>query len=201
MTRSGLVLAGGRSRRFGDEDKAVATLDGEPMVRRVVERLAPVVDEVVVNCRADQVERIEAALDPAAARFAVDPLPDRGPVAGLRTGLRTARGAVAAVAACDMPGVDPSFLESLFADAEGERGAVPVVDGRPQPLCGVYRVDPAVEACDTTLATGSARLQNVLAHLDPVRVAEPTVRARTDAETFRNVNTPADLEAAETGRT
>ena len=61
--RAVLVIAGGRSTRFGDRDKAVAELDGTPMIRRVVDRVADVVDEVVINCRADQVDPISAALD------------------------------------------------------------------------------------------------------------------------------------------
>ena len=47
--RASLVLAGGRSTRFGDSDKAVAELAGTPMIRRVVDRVAGVVSEVVIN--------------------------------------------------------------------------------------------------------------------------------------------------------
>jgi len=87
-TRSAVVLAGGYSTRFGDADKATASLDGEPLVRRVVERVAPAVDEVVVNCRAEQRTPIGQALDGLNYRFAVDPVPDGGPVAGVRTACR-----------------------------------------------------------------------------------------------------------------
>ena len=49
--RSGVVVAGGRSTRFGAPDKAVADLGGTPMIRRVADRIAPAVEELVVNCR------------------------------------------------------------------------------------------------------------------------------------------------------
>ena len=90
--RSGVIVAGGRSTRFGDADKAVAELAGTPMVRRVADRVAPAVDEVVVNCRADQREAIDAALDgfDHPVSFALDPEPDLGPLAGIAVGLDAA---------------------------------------------------------------------------------------------------------------
>ena len=72
---SAVIVAGGRSTRFGDDDKAVAPLSGTPMIRRVADRLEPVVDELVVNCRDDQRDAIEEALAgyPLATNFALDP--------------------------------------------------------------------------------------------------------------------------------
>jgi molybdopterin-guanine dinucleotide biosynthesis protein A len=86
-----------------------------------------------------------SALDglPIGVRYAIDDHPGRGPVAGAANGLRVADGALAVVAACDMPTLDPDFLDSLFLDAEGKPGAVPVIEGQRQPFPGVYRVDPA----------------------------------------------------------
>ena len=62
MPRYAAVVAGGRSTRFGDRDKAVADLAGTPMIRRVADRLADVTDRLVVNCRADQRAAIEDAI-------------------------------------------------------------------------------------------------------------------------------------------
>mgnify|MGYP000367843854 FL=1 len=114
--RAGVIVAGGRSTRFGDSDKAVADLAGTPMIRRVADRLGRVVDELVVNCREDQVEAIEAALSDHALdpRFALDEDPDQGPMAGIATGLAAVESEYAAVVACDMPFVDPTFVGYLF---------------------------------------------------------------------------------------
>ncbi|PSP45582.1 molybdenum cofactor guanylyltransferase, partial [Halobacteriales archaeon QH_10_70_21] len=60
--RAGVVVAGGRSTRMGDREKAVVELAGQPLVARIADRLAAVTDEFVVNCRADQREAIAAAL-------------------------------------------------------------------------------------------------------------------------------------------
>jgi len=196
VDRTGVVLAGGRSERFGEADKAVVELGGVPLVARVADRVAPVVDELIVNCRREQADAMRTALGAREYRLAVDPVPDRGPVAGMRTGLRLARGPRAAVAACDLPALDPGFLDSLFDDARGEAGAVPVADGRRQPLAAVYDVAATLDACDTALATGARSFRALLGHLGPATVPERTVRERTSPATFCNVNSRDDLARA-----
>jgi len=183
--RTGLVLAGGHSTRFGDGDKATARVAGAPMVRRVAERVASVTDELVVNCRDAQRGRLAAALDGLDYRLAVDPVPDEGPLAGLRTGLRVARGDAVAAVACDMPRADPGLFEELFERAE--TAAVPRADGHLQPLHAVYDRHAARFACDRTMANDSRRLADALARLDP-----EVVNVGTDTP-FTNVNTSDDL--------
>lgn len=197
--RTGVIVAGGRSRRFEGRDKALAEVAGEPIVRRVADRVGEVVDELVVNCRAEQVAPLRNALcetqhDP---RFAIDDVPDRGPVAGMAAGLRTASAPVAIVTACDMPALDTNFLDSLFDDARGHAGAVPTFGGHKQPLCAVYCADLTISACHAALSSDSDGFTGVLNRLDPVVVPETEVRRRTDAATFRNANTRSELRAIE----
>ncbi|ELY34802.1 molybdopterin-guanine dinucleotide biosynthesis protein A [Haloferax volcanii DS2] len=99
--RAGIILAGGRSTRFGGIDKATATVGGQPMIHRVAASLDPVVDELVVNCRAEQRDSLAGALLDFDIRFAEDSHPDRGPVFGLRTALRATSVEYAAVLPCD----------------------------------------------------------------------------------------------------
>jgi molybdopterin-guanine dinucleotide biosynthesis protein A len=127
-----VVLAGGRSTRFGEADKAVADLAGVPMIRRVADRLSSVVDVLVVNCRADQRADIETALSgyDRPVRFAIDSDPDEGPMAGIRTGLREVEATAeeyAFVAACDMPFLDPDLVAHLFESARSSSGEVSTV--------------------------------------------------------------------------
>ena len=215
---TGAILAGGHSTRFGDRDKAVAPLGGVPMVRRVADRLAgaddpvppgadraaggdPVVDELVISCRADQRAAIDDALDGLrlTPRWAIDDEPDLGPVAGIRNACRAAHGEYVAVVACDMPFVDPSLLAALADDAAGREAAIPRLDDRwlqtPQ---AVYRAAPAAAACDRALARGERKAVAPIGDLDRVVVDDAAVRERTAARTFTNVNTRAELAAAET---
>ncbi|QLD87984.1 molybdenum cofactor guanylyltransferase [Natronomonas salina] len=194
--RAGVVIAGGRSTRFGDADKAVAPLAGTPMIRRVADRLVDVVDLLVVNCRRDQRTAIEDALGgyPLSVRFALDPTADEGPMSGIRTGLREAESAgakYAAVVACDMPFVEPSFLEELFERAAGHDAAVPRPDEWFQTTQAVYRAEPMADACEAALANGEGKIIAPLFELDYVVVED------APEGTFRNVNTRAELETAE----
>lgn len=199
--RTGIILAGGRSIRFGGGNKALAELEGRPVIRRVAEVVGDVVDELVVNCRSDQVQNIRQALSGVARepRFALDEIPDRGPVAGMAKALRISSAPTAVVTACDMPFLDPSFLDSLFDEAEGEPGAVPVYDGCPQPLCAAYSVDETGRTCHAVLASDENALQDVIACLEPVIIPEEAVRSRTHASTFINVNTRDKLHAIRRG--
>ncbi|WP_336023772.1 molybdenum cofactor guanylyltransferase [Halobellus salinisoli] len=194
--RAALILAGGRSTRFGDRDKAVAELAGTPMIRRVVDRLAPVVDEVVINCRRDQLDAIEAALsgvDPEPA-FAVDRDPDAGPVAGIARGLEAVSAEYAVVVACDMPFVEPDVVRLLFERAAGEDAAVPRPDEWYQTTQAVYRTEAMRRACRRALERGADRIVAPLEELDAVVV--DAIESVGSLDTFENVNTVEEFEAA-----
>ncbi|WP_101294111.1 molybdenum cofactor guanylyltransferase [Halegenticoccus soli] len=195
--RAGVIVAGGRSTRFRGVDKATALVDGVPMIRRVAEAVAPAVDELVVNCRRDQREAFEAALSGLDARFAEDPILDRGPAAGVRTGLRAADAEYAAVVPCDAPLVPSAFLAFLLDRARHRTGAVPTVGGEVRPLPAAVHVRAATAACDDALRLFDGRLRDVVRVLEPDVVRERTVRAFADPGDFLNVDAPGDLRTAE----
>jgi len=216
---TGAILAGGRSTRFGDADKSVAPIAGVPMVRRVADRLAgtddpvppgadrasggdPVVDELVVNCRPDQRAAIAEALSGLSlpVRWAIDDEPDLGPLAGIRNACRTATDQYAAVVACDMPFVDPSFLAAMRETVaeSGAEAAVPRLDDRwYQTTQAVYATEPAAEACRRALDRGDRKVLALVDGVDAVVVDDETIRSLTTEQTFTNVNTRSELDEAE----
>lgn len=191
-------MAGGRSERFGDADKAVASLAGTPLIRRVADRVAGPLDELVVNCRAGQRDAVADALDgvPLPVTYALDDEPDRGPLAGMRAGLRATDAPFAFVVACDAPFVDPGFVRYLFDRARAHDAAVPRRDGYREPLHAVYRVSPAVRACERALDAGRQRADAALADLSCATVTDAEVETHAAPGAFENVNTRADLERA-----
>jgi molybdopterin-guanine dinucleotide biosynthesis protein A len=201
----GVVLAGGRSTRFGDADKAVATLDGQPLVAHVVDAVAEATEEppLLAVATDEQAERLRDAL----ADRAVDPVRDdpslSGPLAGLAAAVAATDAPWLFVCACDMPLVSPASVDALRTrlaasvdDRAGERGdvdaVVPVVDGYDQPLHALYRRSTAADAL-SDLAAGDA-LMTVLDGLAVERVAADAVAAPL-AEATTNVNTRAELAA------
>lgn len=173
-----MVLAGGAGRRLGG-DKAIAVLDGRPLIAWPLEAL-----RAVLGARVAVVARADTAL-PADLGVPVWREPDgpRHPRNGIVHALREAGGAPVIVSAVDLPGLTPATVWAL-RDAPGEGPAVAVgPDGRVQPLLGRYPVAvlAALEALDP-----DAPLTPAVLALDPVLVP-------CAAADLRNVNRPEDL--------
>jgi molybdopterin-guanine dinucleotide biosynthesis protein A len=166
--RSAVVLA-----------NAAEQSDSGPSLDGTVERVAPAVDEVVVACRDEQRDAVAAALPETDYRVAVDPVPDGGPVADIRSGCRVARGRRTFVTTCETRFVGPDLVTRLFESVEGD-GAVPRIDGTVRPLAAVYDTDAVIAAAETTLGMGSTSLTDLL---DRLTVATPSARAATRGPT------------------
>ena len=197
---SGVVVAGGRSRRFGVADKAFAAIAGRSLLGRVLHALAPVVEELVVNCRPAQRRRVAAHLDgfDIPTTIATDPVPDGGPLAGLATGLDAASGRTVVAVPCDRPGLEPAVVGALCRrlTATDAEAVVPRLDGHPQPLCAAYEREPALHATEAALTADERRLRALLDRLDVEPMTESTVRERGWTDALRDVDTPADRRRA-----
>ena len=196
---TGVIIAGGRSTRFGETDKAVADLAGTPMIRRVANRLVDDVGAIVINCRHDQRAAIEAAMAsyPLEVTFAFDEEPDLGPMAGIRTGLRAVESEYAVVVACDMPFVEPAFVRHLFDRAADHEAALAQLDDRWfQTTQAVYHAEAMADACADAIERDERKIIEPLFDLDYVVVDEAELLEHASRETFRNVNTREELERA-----
>lgn len=194
---SGVIVAGGRSVRMGGAEKTVVDVGGTPLIRRVADRLSAATEELIVNCRADQREAIAEALEGRDPRFAIDEVPDRGPVAGILTGLEAADTAYCAVVAADMPFLDPDLIAYLFERADGHEAAVPRPAEWFEPLHSVYKTEPSIAACERALEKENPRIIEPLSTLDRVVVDRDELLAHGSLESFESVDTPEDIEWAE----
>lgn len=193
---SGVIVAGGRSVRMGGTEKTVVDVAGTPLIRRVADRLCAATDELVVNCRADQRDPIAAALEGLDPRFAVDEVPDRGPVAGIKTGLEASETEYSAIVAADMPFLDPDLLSYLFERAADHEAAVPRPGEWFEPLHAVYKTAPSVAACERALESENPRIIEPLSTLDRVVVDREDLLAHGSLGSFESVDTPDDVEWA-----
>ena len=187
----GLVLAGGRSVRFGGE-KAVALLDGRPLLLWAVNRLRTVCAHVAANVRpgtdAEAVALAEGL--PAIHDAPGDPL---GPLAGVKVGLVWAeeQGArILAVSPCDAPLLPDDLYVRLLDQAPDGAAMAETSDGR-QPLCALWPVT-ALPIVSEALAGGAhPPTWQLLERIGARKVAfEPP-------EAFSNINTREELAALE----
>jgi molybdopterin-guanine dinucleotide biosynthesis protein A len=185
---SAIVLAGGRSTRFG-RDKAAEPLLGRPLLQHVLDRLQRVArDTVVVVARG----QVLPPLSPP-PRVVEDVYPDSGPLGGIYTGLRYSRADACFVAACDMPLLQPALVAWLLQQAPGHDAIVPVQDGQPQPLCAVYS-RACLPVLRDHLDRGALKLSAVLEALQ-VEYVSPERWQACDPQglSFINLNREADL--------
>jgi len=195
---SGLLLAGGASRRMG-RDKAQILFDSEPLVIRAVRTLARVCTDVVVASGDGH------RLDHLGVTQVADALPGAGPLAGIAAGLESARHDLVAVIAVDMPAASPAVLAFLAGLWQGEAAVVPVVAGRWEPLHAVWArsAAPGIAAC---LQAGERRVMDALATLGARLVGEAEWEAAEASEApepngpkprkggfAANLNAPMDL--------
>jgi molybdopterin-guanine dinucleotide biosynthesis protein A len=190
---AGAVLAGGASRRMG-QDKAALLLDGEPLLARVVRRLRAVTPEVLV---VGPTER--RSLVPTDVPVVPDDRPGLGPLGAIATALRASAASAVVVVACDMPFVRPELVRYLLDLAEAGDAAV-VVPRSPrgtEPLHAVYRreclpvADALLEAGDLAVAALYARVRT--------RLVAPAEWAPYDplGLSVFNANSPAEWERAQ----
>ena len=193
MTFGGIVLCGGKSTRMGVA-KATLPFGPETMLQRVVRLLGTTVSPIVAVAAADQVL---PAL-PADVIVARDEREARGPLEGLRAGLKALPESVHAayVTSCDVPLLVPAFVERMLGLLGDHDIAVMEIDGFTHPLSAVYRrsVLPHVESLleqdrlRPFFLFEAMRTRRVSP--DEMRVADPDLR------TLRNLNTREDYEAA-----
>jgi len=198
MNCSAVVLAGGRSRRMGS-CKALEPFRGRPLVHWTVEAMHGLTGDVVVSVSKGWGRQIGAALF-GNARIVEDLHPRLGPVGGLEAGFRAASREWVAVAPCDSPLPEPGLYRLLMAEAEGFDGAVPFLDGFPEPLHGVYRRRPMLRSLERVISEGGGSVRDALRLLKFARVG-PRKLARADPRriTFWNLSTRRALRLAEKG--
>jgi molybdenum cofactor guanylyltransferase len=196
-----IVLAGGRSIRFGP-DKLAAPFRGRPLLWHALRAVAGLADESILVLAHDArlPDLPPADPDPSVVR---DPLPDEGPLVGLLTGLRSTSAEVAVVIGGDMPLVRADVLRLLVDRVtSGEHVAAVLLDaGRRRPLPAALRVGPARTTAGRLVDAGERSLRSLAAALDAAAVEEAAWRALDpDGSSLRDVDTPEDLSALAGGR-
>ena len=188
-----VVQAGGQSSRMG-EDKALKTFLGRPLIQRVVERLTPIADEMIVTTNRP------ADYTFLNLRLIADLKPGRGALGGLYTAIASATHPIVAVVACDMPFASPRLIErmsSLLAEEEADVIIAKSNEGY-EPLHAVYRRDTCLPAIESAIGADQWKVIVWFPQVK-VRLLTPEEINAADPEglAFWNVNTPEEFAKAE----
>jgi molybdopterin-guanine dinucleotide biosynthesis protein A len=182
---TGVVLAGGQGSRMGGVDKGLQVFRGKPMAAHVIERLAPQVDELLINANrnADAYERF-------GHRVIADEIEGfAGPLAGFERGLAHAGGALVMTVPCDSPFLPEDLVARLRSALDRENAALAVAKTGDQahPVFSLMRRDVHASLRDF-LASGQRKIDKWYAAL---RIVE--VSFDDEADAFLNINTREEL--------
>jgi molybdopterin-guanine dinucleotide biosynthesis protein A len=198
--RAAIVLAGGESSRFGSS-KALAVLAGRPLVYHVTQRLAKVVDEILVIIGYGESKAAYEAVVPSSVRVMNDEEEAKTPLMGIVTGLGAASSNHALVSACDIPFINEKVVELLFQRGSGADAAIPRWrNGDIEPLEAVYKAASTLKAARATLVPSGLPLREMilkLAQVEYVSVEDDIAPVDPGLRTFFNVNTKQDMASAE----
>ena len=182
---TGVVLAGGLGRRMGGTDKGLQELRGQPMVHWVIERLAPQVDELLINANQNG-ERYAAF----GHRVVPDQIPDfAGPLAGLHAALATANYPLVATAPCDSPFLPTDLVSRLFSAltaANADLAVAKTVDQAHPVFCLCRR--SVLPHLTEFLESGGRKIDRWYSTLNIVEV-----NFDDEADAFENINTREEL--------
>ncbi|MHB0875824.1 MAG: molybdenum cofactor guanylyltransferase [Anaerolineae bacterium] len=187
MAVVGAVLAGGRSLRMG-ADKARLCVGGRPLIGWAIAALRTVVPRVY--CVGG--DRLLAAS--LSVPYVPDLVAGAGPLGGIHSALQALSSDVLVIG-CDMPLVQPEMLDLIIAGDDSADAVVPVNGGEYEPLLALYR-QSCVPAIEGSLAGGRRRVASFFSDVRLHRLSEQTWRPiDPEGRSFRNVNTPQDLDA------
>jgi molybdopterin-guanine dinucleotide biosynthesis protein A len=196
--RGALVLAGGRSKRFG-RNKALVRLGERPLLLHVLDAAMEVADEIVVAIAREQHTDSYSGLVPESVRVLRDRIHEKSPLVGIITGFQVMKSEYSLVLSCDTPFAKRRVLEYVFKRAAGSDAAIPRwMNGRLEPLQSVYRVRSALQAAKLALSERGFRNVDMINRLRRVTYIPVGVLKRFDNDliTFFNVNTRTDLRRA-----
>jgi molybdopterin-guanine dinucleotide biosynthesis protein A len=189
-----VIQAGGESRRMG-QDKALRSFLGEPLILRVIHRMAPIAAEILVTTNNLEAYRfLNLPLVP-------DRIPGRGALGGLYTALYAASNPLVAVVACDMPFANPDMLRAasdLLAQQPELGAVIPRLEYGTEPFHSVYRREQCLPFVEAALQNDRWRVDAWFPQV-PIHFLTPVEIAAFDPDelAFQNVNTPEEWQQAE----
>ena len=197
-----VIQAGGESRRMG-QSKATVPFAGRPLICRLVERLSPVADELIITTNeADRLGFLHDMYPDLTIRLVGDAYAERGALPGLYTALAAAENPYVAVVACDMVFASARLVvaEALSMHESGADVVAPSNKHGFEPLHAMYRKEGCLDAVHARTERGEKRVQSFFD--DPAVTVLPfnqdrVLEVEPRGGCFINANTPEELARIE----
>ncbi|MCW4003936.1 MAG: molybdenum cofactor guanylyltransferase [Candidatus Bathyarchaeota archaeon] len=207
--RAAIILAGGRGQRFQTaegkwQDKALAMLDGKPLIVHAIENVQSVVDEVIVVVNDN--EGRKSVYNDAMQRYGINDariVTDlkinrlSGPLIAILTGLKSANADYCLTVPCDVPLLSEKVADYMFNEIDGSYVAVPVwPNGRLETLLMVLDRVKALEVTDVLAQLGRSHPDDIIRGLLHALFVSPLGQIKVldpELKSFVNINSQEDL--------
>lgn len=199
MKKSAIVLAGGFSKRIGQE-KALIRLADKPLIIHVIERILESVDEIIVVISNNKLKDIFEQMLNRMAIVVVDQCKMHSPLVGALTGFERVKNDLALLLPCDTPFISSRITSFLMDLCVNKNAVVPRwPNGYIEPLQAAYHTKSAFTAAKKSLETGNVDLRTFIGNLPKVQYISTSILQQFDLKllTFFNINTQKELEKAE----
>ena len=195
-----VIQAGGESKRMG-RSKATVPFCGRPLICRLVERLSPVADELIITTNEpENLAFLHSEFPELRIQLVCDCMDERGALPGLFTALQAARNPYVAAVACDMVFASPALVvaEALEMTKSGADVVVPVNKHGFEPFHAVYRRMGCLPVVAAAIKRGEKRAQSFFSEVKVEKFPQERVlEAEPMGGCFINANTPQELTALE----
>lgn len=183
---AGVILAGGKSRRFGS-NKAFAEINGRLLIERVIAVLGSVFEELIIITN-DPDEYAALGLP-----MHEDLIKGLGPIGGIYTGLEKLQNPKGFFVACDMPFMNEKLIRHMVDISNGFEAVVPKIDWKMEPLHAIYAKD-CLPAIRELMASGECMINRFFQKIhvrflkeEEIKIYDPFFRS------FYNINKPDEL--------
>ncbi|HGJ64166.1 TPA: molybdenum cofactor guanylyltransferase [bacterium] len=190
MEFTGVILAGGKSRRLGYKTKALLQVGGKRIIERVLDAVYGVTDKVILITNSPDDYKYLGLF------MFSDIISDSGPVGGIYTGLVNSQTHQNIIIACDMPFIKSELLELLILQSDGYDIVIPeTIDGY-HPLCAVYSKN-CIKPAEFLIKNKSLKVTNLFQYVRVNKVIFDENSPYYTQNMLFNVNTYEDYIKAE----
>ena len=182
---TGIVLAGGRSSRMG-EDKSMMKLNGKSLVEYSIDALKPLCNKVIISSNNPGYEFTGCEVWP-------DEIPDQAPIIGIYSCLKRSETALNIILSCDIPLISTSMIAFLLAKSAAYDISVPIHEnGQIEPLCGIYKKS-SLSILKEFIDSGNYRLNECIRSASHQLIPVDSQIPCNTPNLFLNINTPSDF--------
>jgi len=182
---TGVILAGGKSKRLGYKNKALLQVGKKSVIERVIDAVYGVTDKaILITNSPDDYKFLDLPV------FG-DIIPDSGSLGGIYTGLKISQTYQNIMIACDMPFIKPQLLKYLMEQSAGYDIVVPVTPDGYHPLCAIYSKS-CIEPSRLIIDSDNLKITNLFQYVKVNKINFNEHYSCYMQNMFFNINTEED---------